>query len=107
MISKGFKVVVKKLYFGQLPFQKRSQEMVKMLMLQTANTNYKLSYKTGFSYKQNGKAVAWIVGWIEENKHPYFFVLQAEGAANTDIKTTSMTILNKILKSQGFFEGKR
>jgi beta-lactamase class D len=99
--------LVKKLYFGQLPFQKRSQEMVKMLMLQTANTNYKLSYKTGFGYKQNGKAVGWIVGWIEENKHPYFFVLQTEGAANTDIKTASMTVFNKILKSQGFFEGKR
>jgi beta-lactamase class D len=99
--------LVKKLYFGQLPFQKRSQEMVKMLMLQTANTNYKLSYKTGFGYKQNGKSVGWIVGWIEENKHPYFFVLQTEGAANTDIKTASMTVFNKILKSQGFFEGKR
>jgi beta-lactamase class D len=99
--------LVKKLYFGQLPFQKRSQEMVKMLMLQTANTNYKLSYKQGVSYKQNGKAVAWIVGWIEENKHPYFFVLQTESAAYTDIQTASMTVLNKILKSQGFFEGKR
>lgn len=99
--------LVKKLYFGQLPFQKRSQEMVKLLMLQTANTNYKLSYKTGVGYKQNGKAVGWIIGWIEENKHPYFFVLQTEGADNTDIKNASMTVLNKILKSQGFFEGKR
>ena len=99
--------LVKKLYFGQLPFQKRSQEMVKKLMLQTANANYKLSYKIGISLKQNGKAVAWIVGWIEENKHPYFFVLQAEGAADNDLKTASMTVLGKILKSQGFFEGKR
>jgi beta-lactamase class D len=81
--------------------------MVKKLMLQTENANYKLSYKTGFTHKQNGKAVAWIVGWIEENKHPYFFVLQIEGSANSDIKNASMSVLNKILKSQGFFEGKR
>ena len=99
--------LVKKLYFGQLPFQKRSQEMVKKLMLQTANANYKLSYKQGFSYKQNGKAVGWIVGWIEENKHPYFFVLQTEGPASSGIKDASMSLLNKILKEQGFFEGKR
>jgi beta-lactamase class D len=99
--------LVKKLYFGQLPFQKRTQELVKKLMLQTANANYKLSYKSGFAYKQNGKAVAWIVGWIEENKHPYFFVLQTEGAASSDMKNVSMSVLNKILKSQGFFEGKR
>ena len=99
--------LVKKLYFGQLPFQKRSQEMVKMLMLQTANANYKMSYKTGLNYKQNGNAVVWIIGWIEENKHPYFFVLQTEGAASSDIKNASMSLLNKILKEQGFFEGKR
>jgi beta-lactamase class D len=99
--------LVKKLYFGQLPFQKRSQEMVKKLMVQTANANYTLSYKTGLSYKQNGKAVAWVVGWIEENRHPYFFVLQSESAANSDIKNASMLVLNKILKEQGFFEGKR
>jgi beta-lactamase class D len=99
--------LVKKLYFGQLPFQKRTQEMVKMLMLQTANANYKMSYKTGLSYKQNGNAVVWVIGWIEENKHPYFFVLQTEGAASSDIKNASMSLLNKILKEQGFFEGKR
>jgi beta-lactamase class D len=99
--------LVKKLYFGQLPFQKRTQEIVKKLMLQTANANYKLSYKSGFAYKQNGKAIAWIVGWIEENKHPYFFVLQTEAAGNSDIKNASTLVLNKILKSQGFFEGKR
>jgi len=99
--------LVKKLYFGQLPFQKRSQEMVKKLMLQTANANYKLSYKTGLSYKQNGNAVAWIIGWIEENKHPYFFVLQTESPASSRINDASMSLLNKILKEQGFFEGKR
>ena len=99
--------LVKKLYFGQLPFQKRTQEMVKKLMLQTANANYKLSYKTGLSHKQNGNAVAWVIGWIEENKHPYFFVLQTEGTASSSIKDASMSLLNKILKEQGFLEGKR
>ena len=99
--------LVKKLYFGQLPFQKRSQEMVKKLMLQTANANYKMSYKTGLGNKQNGNKVAWIIGWIEENKHPYFFVLQSEGAANSDVTNVSISLLNKILKEQGFFEGKR
>jgi len=99
--------LVKKLYFGQLPFQKRTQEMVKKLMLQTANANYKMSYKIGLSHKQNGNAVAWVIGWIEENKHPYFFVLQTEGPAKVDVKNTSMSLLNKILKEQGFFEGKR
>lgn len=28
---------------------------------------------------ENGKQLAWVAGWIEENKHPYFFVLNLEG----------------------------
>jgi beta-lactamase class D len=99
--------LVKKLYFGQLPFQKRTQEIVKKVMLQTANTQYAISYKTGLGYKKNGQAIAWVVGWIEENKHPYFFVLQIEGAATVDLKKARLSVLNAILKEQGFFEGKR
>ena len=99
--------LVKKLYFGQLPFQKRTQEIVKKVMLQTANTQYAISYKTGLGYKSNGQAIAWVVGWIEENKHPYFFVLQIEGPATVDLKNARLTVLNAILKEQGFFEGKR
>jgi beta-lactamase class D len=99
--------LVKKLYFGQLPFQKRTQEIVKKVMLQTANTQYAISYKTGLGYKKNGQAIAWVIGWIEENKHPYFFVLQMEGAANIDLKKVRLSVLNAILKEQGFFEGKR
>ncbi|MFZ9208867.1 MAG: penicillin-binding transpeptidase domain-containing protein, partial [Sediminibacterium sp.] len=59
--------LVKKLYFGQLPFQKRTQEIVKKVMLQTVNTQYAISYKTGLGYKKNGQAIAWVIGWIEEN----------------------------------------
>jgi beta-lactamase class D len=99
--------LIKKLYFGQLPFQKRTHEIVKKVMLQTANTQYAISYKTGLGYKKNGQAIAWVVGWIEENKHPYFFVLQTEGPASVDLKKARLSVLNAILKEQGFFEGKR
>ncbi len=99
--------LVKRLYFAQLPFQKRSQDIVKKLMLQASNANYKLSYKTGWGYKENGNALGWIVGWIEENNHVYFFVLNVEGKPDTDLTNTRLNILNAILKQQGFFEGKR
>ena len=99
--------LVKKLYFGQLPFQKRTQEIVKQVMLQKANSQYAISYKTGLGYKKNGQGIAWVVGWIEENKHPYFFVLQIEGPATVDLKKARLSVLNAILKEQGFFEGKR
>jgi beta-lactamase class D len=99
--------LVKKLYFKQLPFQGRPQDIVKKVMLQENNANYKLSYKTGSSFKENGNALGWIIGWIEENQHPYFFVLNVEGPHDTDMLTVRINILKGILKQMGFFKGKK
>jgi beta-lactamase class D len=99
--------IVKRLYFDQLPFQKRTQRIVKEVMLMEKNSNYKLSYKTGWGSKENGNAIGWVVGWIEENNHPYMFALNIEGPANIDMPTVRMNVLKGILKKLGFLEGKR
>ncbi len=100
--------LVKKLYFDQLPFRKETtQDIVKKVMLQEDNANYKLSYKTGLGYRENGNAIGWVIGWIEENRHPYFFALNVEGSPETDMKSIRMNLLKSILTSQGFFEGKK
>lgn len=99
--------LVKKLYFDQLPFQKRVQEIVKKVMLQEDNANYKLSYKTGWGFRENGNSVGWVVGWEEENKHPYFFVLQIEGPRDMDMQTARLAILKNILSQYGFFHGQK
>jgi beta-lactamase class D len=84
--------LVKRLYFDQLPFDKRSQRIVKSVMLQEDNANYKLSYKTGWGFKEDGKSLGWVVGWIEENQHPYFFVLNFEGAPDMDLLNVRMRL---------------
>jgi len=99
--------LVKKLYFGQLPFQKRTHDIVKKMMLQESNANYTLSYKTGWGFLPNGRSLGWVVGWIEENKHPYFFVLNLEGDKTLDMLTVRKNLLMNILKQEGFLEGKR
>jgi beta-lactamase class D len=100
--------LVKRLYFDQLPFTKRSQRIVRDMMLWENNANYKLSYKTGWGTTEKGHALAWIVGWVEENEHPYFFVLQIEhNDKNADIPTIRMKMLKDMLKKLGFFEGKK
>lgn len=99
--------LMKKLYFNQLPFQSRTQDIVKKVMLQESNSNYKLSYKTGWGFRENGNAIGWVVGWIEENQHVFPFVLNIEGPHDTDMKTIRLNILKGILKKQGFFEGKK
>jgi beta-lactamase class D len=100
--------LVKRLYFDQLPFTKRSQRIVREMMLWESNANYQLSYKTGWGNTENGHALAWIVGWVEENKHPYFFVLQVEHPdKNADMAAIRMKMLKDILQKLGFFEGKK
>ena len=100
--------LVKKLYFSQLPFFQRSQKMVCQMMLMESNANYLLSYVAGDAVKKDGNSIGWIVGWIEENKHPYFFVLNLESAnPQDDSMDTGMPILKKILRQMGFFEGKK
>jgi beta-lactamase class D len=100
--------LVKRLYFNQLPFHRFNQEIVKKAMLFEDKPEYKLSYKTGWGTKENGNPLGWIVGYIEENNHPYFFVLNLESAdKNIDMGTIRMKILKDILANQGFLHGKK
>lgn len=100
--------LVKRLYFDQLPFHKVYQETVKRAMLFEDNTEYRLSYKTGWGQRENGNQLAWITGWIEENRHPYFFVLNIETPdKNADIPAIRMRILKAILQDLEFMKGNR
>ena len=99
--------LVKRLYFDQLPFFKTYQEMVKSAMLFENNSNYRLGYKTGWGSTEAGHALGWITGWIEENSHPYFFVLNMESPdKNFDMGAVRVKMLKDILKYLGFFDGK-
>jgi beta-lactamase class D len=99
--------LVKKLYFDQLPFFKRTQEIVQSVMLREQNSNYKLYYKTGWGTLENGHELGWIVGWIEENRHPYFFVLNFETPQKDLVPKVRQKLLRDILAHLGFFNGKK
>ncbi|HPG12422.1 MAG TPA: penicillin-binding transpeptidase domain-containing protein [Chitinophagaceae bacterium] len=98
--------LVKQLYFDQLPFFKSYQEMIKRAMLFENNANYRLGYKTGWGFTENDHALGWITGWIEENEHPYFFVLNIESAnRDYDMLPVRLKMLKDILTQLGFFKG--
>ena len=100
--------LMKRLYFDKLPFRKSVHEMVRNVMLQEQNTAYKLSYKTGMGFEENGNAIGWMTGWIEENRHVYFFVTFIKTPQKeVDMKTIRMNITKGILKQLGFLEGKK
>lgn len=102
--------IMKELYFDRLPgFFRSHQETVKKAMVFENNTKYELGYKTGWTGwdDKKGRHIAWIVGWIKENNHPFFFVLNFETKErNADIRTIRMNMLKGILKHLGFLEGK-
>ncbi|HVW61350.1 MAG TPA: penicillin-binding transpeptidase domain-containing protein [Puia sp.] len=100
--------LIKRLYFDQLPFFVRSQKLVREMMLRESNSNYQLSYKMGTGIRKDGHVLTWITGWVEENKHPYFFVLNLDAADFTkDLNFSGLNILKDILKQMGFFQGKK
>jgi beta-lactamase class D len=99
--------LVKKLYFDQLPFFKRTQDIVQSVMLREQNSNYKLYYKTGWGTLENGHDLGWVVGWIEENRHPYFFVLNIETTQKDQVPKIRLKLLKDILTHLGFFNGKK
>jgi len=98
---------LKKLYFDQLPFRKSVQEAVRNMMLQEENTLYKLSYKTGMGVDEQQNNIGWLAGWIEENRHVYFFVtLVKTPSADIDMRSVRLNITKDILKDLGFLQGK-
>jgi len=100
--------LVDKLFFDKLPFEKRSQQIIRDVMLQEDNTLYQLSYKTGLGFDEKNNAVGWVVGWIIENRHVYFFVTLVKSPdKNIDIKKVRMNITNGILTELGFFKGEK
>ncbi len=98
---------IEKVYFNQLPFQKRVQNIVKKTLIKESNANYQLAYQTGITMNEKNHQIGWIVGWVEENKHPYFFVINTEAENAYNIKTIESTVLKPILKELGFFDGKK
>lgn len=99
--------LMKKLYFDQLPFFKVYQEVVKRAMLFEDNANYRMGYKTGWGTTEQGHALGWVLGWVEENNHPYFFVLNIENPdRDFDIGAVRIRMLKEILQQLGFFQGK-
>jgi beta-lactamase class D len=100
--------LLKKLYFNQLPFFARTQEIVSRMMSSESNSTYRLCYKTAQGKKEDGHGIGWVEGWVEENKHPYFFVVNLESADPAkDLRQTGLVVVKKILREQGFFEGKK
>lgn len=97
--------LIKKLYFNKLPFQKRTQTIIKNLFSEEKKGNLQINYTTGYGFTPTNNALGWVIGWIIESNHPYFFVLNIEGDHTTNINQVRENILNNILMD--FFNQKK
>jgi beta-lactamase class D len=100
--------MVKRLYFRQLPFRGSVQESVKKMMIRENNSVYQLAFKTGWGETENGNPLGWMVGWIEENRHVYPFVLnfEIERDKAAELPVIREALLKDILTDIGFFKGR-
>jgi beta-lactamase class D len=53
----------------------------------------------------NNKKIAWVMGWIEENRHVYPFVINYEAPINASTSQISDQLCKEILTHIGFFKG--
>ena len=68
---------LKRFYFSELPISKRTESIVKNIMLIEKTDAYTLSGKTGLSVK-NGLYNGWFVGYFEAKNKVYFFATNLE-----------------------------
>lgn len=87
-----------KLYRNQLPFSVHTMETVKNIMIMEDTPGYTLRAKTGWG-EQDGKSIAWYVGYVERGKEVYFFATNFETKKEmTDkLKRARIDITKKIL----------
>ena len=96
--------LVKRLYFKQLPFRSSVQEAIKKSLIVENNAQYQLAYQKT-SLIANNKKISWMIGWVEENRHVYPFVINYSSALDADASTISTSLCKEILKHIGFFKG--
>lgn len=100
--------LMKRLYFDQLPFRKTVQETVRQMMLQEDNTAYRLFYRTGNGVDEKNHPISWACGWIEENRHVYFFATLLRSDKTGMLPEEEATgITRDILSHYGFFKGNK
>jgi beta-lactamase class D len=74
-------------------------------MIVENNAQHQLAYHTA-AVQTAGKQLCWVIGWIEENRHVYPFVLQFDAKQGENVTETGIKLTKDILDDLGFFKGR-
>lgn len=69
--------LLSRLYRGELPFSRRSMDIVKSIMIYETGPGYVLRAKTGLT-AQGDKIIGWFIGYIEKGEGVYVFANHIE-----------------------------
>lgn len=92
---------LKRFYDYNLPFSKRSIDIVKEIMSEEIYDESKMKFKTGAGQKKDGIWVGWLVGYVEKEKNVFFFVFNVEGKTFEETALLRNRASREILKSLG------
>lgn len=80
---------LKRFYTSELPITRRTEKIMKELMVVEENKDFKISGKTGWSIK-NDHNNGWFVGYIETKKGVHFFATNIEPKEDFNMKMFPM-----------------
>lgn len=89
---------LKNLYLSELAISKRTDRIMKRMMVIEENTEYKLSGKTGWSIS-NENNNGWFVGYIESGNKTYLFATNVEPKQDFDMNQFPMIRKEVTIKS--------
>jgi beta-lactamase class D len=93
-----------RLYKDDLPFSKRSMDIVKDILVREKNSDYILRAKFG-STTQDSIPIGWYVGYLEKDSNVYFFATNVSGQiSDSKFLESREAITINILRDLGILE---
>lgn len=91
---------LKKLYNEELPFSKRSMEIVKDILSAEQYGKAVMKFKTGTGLSSD-HFIAWLVGYVENADAVYVFAFNIDGKDFDDASNLRNSIPREIMKEMG------
>ncbi len=92
--------ILKRLYQNDLPFSRRSMQIVREIIILEKTGTYRLSGKAG-SGQMGNTYIGWFVGYIEAKDNVYFFATNIASASQDTPGARAKEITQKILQGIG------
>lgn len=77
---------LKRFYDYELPFSRRTIDIVKKIMSEEKYKHSVLKYKTGTGTKEDGTFIGWLVGYVEKEKNVYLFAFNIEAKSFIEVR---------------------